>query len=129
MLPWVHCVAGCPGVWVRIGVWVPVTVSIAWRALWGAGVGAGGGERLGGGLAVTLLGDDRRCLVGWLRSAKIPPLHDCVQSSGRSAAWLAHVPWEHEVAGSNPVAPTTSNLAGRSSSVTQPVLVRLRSLP
>ena len=26
--------------------------------------------------------------------------------SGRSAAWLARVPWEHEVAGSNPAAPT-----------------------
>src|SRR5262245_63522703 len=28
--------------------------------------------------------------------------------SGRSAAWLAHLPWAQGVAGSNPVAPTTS---------------------
>ena len=27
--------------------------------------------------------------------------------SGRSAAWLARLPWEQEVAGSNPAAPTT----------------------
>ena len=26
--------------------------------------------------------------------------------SGRSAAWLARLPWEQEVAGSNPAAPT-----------------------
>ena len=28
------------------------------------------------------------------------------KSAGRSAAWLARLPWEQEVAGSNPAAPT-----------------------
>ena len=28
--------------------------------------------------------------------------------SGRSAAWLARLPWEQEVGGSNPLAPTIS---------------------
>jgi hypothetical protein len=27
--------------------------------------------------------------------------------SGRSAAWLAHLPWEQGVGGSNPLAPTS----------------------
>ncbi len=29
-----------------------------------------------------------------------------LNSSGRSAAWLAHLPWEQGVGGSNPLAPT-----------------------
>ena len=33
----------------------------------------------------------------------ILPRHE----SGRSAAWLARLPWEQEVVGSNPTAPTT----------------------
>ncbi len=28
------------------------------------------------------------------------------QSSGRSAAWIAHLPWAQGVGGSNPLAPT-----------------------
>ena len=31
-----------------------------------------------------------------------------LDESGRSAAWLAHLPWAQGVAGSNPAAPTTS---------------------
>jgi hypothetical protein len=33
--------------------------------------------------------------------------------SGRSAAWLAHLPWEQGVAGSNPVAPTKDKTKGK----------------
>ncbi len=32
-------------------------------------------------------------------------------NAGRSAAWLARLPWEQEVMGSNPVAPTRAGLA------------------
>ncbi len=31
---------------------------------------------------------------------------NCSNYSGRSAAWLAHLPWEQGVGGSNPLAPT-----------------------
>ena len=33
--------------------------------------------------------------------------------SGRSAAWLARLPWEQEVGGSNPLAPTIRSRSGR----------------
>ena len=32
------------------------------------------------------------------------------QSSGRSAAWIAHLPWAQGVGGSNPLAPTILSL-------------------
>jgi hypothetical protein len=30
-----------------------------------------------------------------------------VETAGRSAAWVAHLPWEQGVGGSNPLAPTS----------------------
>src|SRR2546422_9168596 len=43
------------------------------------------------------------------------PLISCFLLSGRSAVWLAHLPWAQGVGGSNPLAPTNewNNLAGR----------------
>ena len=57
--------------------------------------------------------------------------------SGRSAAWLARLPWEQEVGGSNPLAPTICSnfkelvfLASRFFSVVSPPRARYQnSLP
>ena len=38
-----------------------------------------------------------------------PPRYSSLLSSGRSAAWLAHLFWEQGVVSSNPTAPTRFN--------------------
>ena len=51
--------------------------------------------------------------VALVRKTRYQSIHFCSRFfihtvlSGRSAAWLARLPWEQEVAGSNPAAPTT----------------------
>ena len=53
--------------------------------------------------------DTGRTLAHALGAPQRPEVHDpggSIVLTGRSAAWLAHVLWEHEVAGSNPAAPT-----------------------
>ena len=51
------------------------------------------------------------------------------QPAGCSAAWLARVPWEHEVASSNLATPTIHNRMQHNRRLLHPIVLQLLCLP